>query len=100
LANNDGVIAKDELPFVIGATARVRIGSNVPVDVEGAAGRGSARVWDLSRPDPAEQLVGALTLEDMHGQWFAAQFPSADVAGPLQPGNAILGPLALDDNGV
>jgi hypothetical protein len=78
----------------------VRIGSNVAVDVEGAAGRGSARVWDLSRPNPEEEPVGLLTLAPMTGQWFADQFPNADVAGPLQPGNALYGPLALDDDGV
>lgn len=98
--NQDGRIDADELPFVVGATARVRVGLDREVDVAGAAGRGSARVWDLSRPDPADEPVGLLTLEDMAGQWFSDSFASADVAGPLQPGNALLGPLALDDNGV
>lgn len=98
--NLDGRIESAELPFVVGATARVRVGLDREVDVEGAPGRGSARVWDLSRPDPADEPMGLLTLEDMASQWFAESFPGADVAGPLEPGNALLGPLALDDDGV
>jgi hypothetical protein len=57
-ANADGIIEHNELPFVIGATERVRIGSHVNVDVAGAPGQGSARVWDLSRPDPESEPVG------------------------------------------
>src|SRR4051812_43436671 len=49
-ANADGRIEHDELPFVVGATARVRVGASQNVDVAGKPGRGSARVWDLSRP--------------------------------------------------
>lgn len=98
--NLDGRIESAELPFVVGATARVRVGLEREVDVEGAPGRGSARVWDLSRPDPADEPMGLLTLEEMASQWFAESFPGADVAGPLEPGNALLGPLALDDDGV
>lgn len=98
--NLDGRIEEHELPFVVGATARVRVGLEREVDVEGEAGRGSARVWDLSRPDPQDEPVGLLTLEDLEGQWFAERFPGADVAGPLEPGNALLGPLALTDDGV
>ena len=103
-ANADGSIAHDELPFVVGAVARVRVGTNVSVDVAGAPGQGSARVWDLSRPAPESEPVGLLALEGMDGQWFASDFPNADVAGPLTPApddpNALLGPLALDDDGV
>lgn len=96
----DGRIDADELPFVVGATARVRVGLDVPVNTLGEPGRGSARVWDLSRPAPEDEPVGLLTLEGMEGQWFAADFPDADVAGPLQPGNALLGPLSLEEDGV
>ena len=99
-ANGDGRIEHDELPFVVGATARVRVGASQNVDVAGKPGRGSARVWDLSRPNPDDESVGLLTLEPIAGQWFADQFPGADVAGPLVPGGSLLGPLALDDDGV
>ncbi|MBI1944843.1 MAG: hypothetical protein HYS27_04060 [Deltaproteobacteria bacterium] len=98
--NQDGRVEQHELPFVVGATARVRVGLERDVDVVGEPGRGSARVWDLSRPDPEEEPVGLLTLEELSGQWFADRFPDADVAGPLEPGNALLGPLAVDEDGV
>ncbi|OGQ14158.1 MAG: hypothetical protein A2138_27805 [Deltaproteobacteria bacterium RBG_16_71_12] len=98
--NLDGRIDAAELPFVVGATARVRVGLDMDVDVDGEPGRGSARIWDLSRPDPGEEPVGLLTLEDMSDQWFADRFPDADVAGPLEPGNALLGPLGLFEDGV
>ncbi len=104
-ANADGIIEHDEMPFVVGATARVRVGENVPVDVAGApassvGGGGSARVWDLSRPDPDSEPVGLLTLQSMDGQWFAGDFPDADYAGPLAPGGGLLGPLVVDADGV
>ncbi|HEY4223761.1 MAG TPA: hypothetical protein VGO62_20530 [Myxococcota bacterium] len=113
-ANADGTIERAEMPYLIGATERIRVGTHVPVDVNGKPGRstqepgqGSARVWDLSRPDPDGEATGLLTLEDIHGQWFADQFPSANVAGPLAPSSSspagddtLLGPLALTDQGV
>jgi len=100
MPNLDGRIEHHELPFVLGATARVRVGQEREVDVDGEPGRGSARVWDLSRPDPVDEPVGLLTLQGMEGQWFAEHFDGADVAGPLEPGNALFGPLALGEDGV
>lgn len=99
-ANQDGRIDAHELPFVVGATARVRVGTNVDVDVAGESGRDGARVWDLSRPAADDEPVGLLTLESMDDKWFADSFPDADVAGPLLPGNSLYGPLALDADGV
>ena len=61
--NLDGRIDAEELPFVIGATARVRVAADVAVDVAGAPGQSSARVWDLTRPDPADEALGLLTTE-------------------------------------
>jgi hypothetical protein len=98
--NTDGRIVKDELPFVVGATARVRVGSDLQVDTDGVAAQGSARSWDLSRPDPSDQPRGELTLQALEDQWFAQRFPDASLAGPLQPGNALYGPLSVDDDGV
>jgi hypothetical protein len=82
----------------------VRVAKNVAVDVAGAAGQGSARVWDLTRPDPATEALGLLTTEPMAGLWFASEFPTAQLAGPLVPsadGNSsILGPILVDADGV
>lgn len=98
--NADGRITRDELPFLVGGTARVRVGTTVAVDTDGEPGQGSARVWDLSRPDPAEEARGELTLEALDDQWFASAFPDATLAGPLAPGNRLYGPLSIDDDGV
>ncbi len=98
--NDDGVIVKDELPFVTGATARVRVATGpVAVDVIGEDIDG-VRTWDFSRPDPETEPVGALMLAPIDDQWFASSFPNADYAGPLVPGGALIGPLVVDDDGV
>jgi hypothetical protein len=102
--NVDGRITRDELLFVEGATARVRIGRDVDVNVAGDAGQGSARVWDLTRPAPEDDELGLLTVEPMEGHWFDELFPNAHLAGPLVPSNdglsSILGPLSITEAGV
>jgi hypothetical protein len=97
--NNDGVIDANELPFVLGATARVRVGENIDLDVDGEVIDG-VRTWDLTRPDPTTEPQGGLTLETMEGQWFADRFPEAPLAGPLQPGGGLLGALLPTDDAV
>lgn len=103
-ANDDGVITRDELPFVPGAAARVRVRAADPapftVDVTAQEDADGVRGWDLSRPDPATEPLGALRLAVLDDQWFAASFPDATWAGPLVPGGGLLGPLAVDDDGV
>jgi len=98
--DNDGVITAAELPVVVGATARVRIGQQIPFDVDGDVDDDDGTiVWDLTRPDPADEPIGALSVEPMDGQYFADLFPEADVAAPLVPGGSLLGPLRVDDDG-
>lgn len=98
--NNDGIIEANEMPFIEGATLRVRVGQNVNINVNGSVGEDGVRVWDLTRPEPQDEPVGALTLESIKDQWFTNLFPDADHAGPLQPGNGLLGPLQIEENGV
>lgn len=98
--NNDGTITREELPFVLGAAARVRVTEGpVDVDVDGDEQDGEV-VWDFSRPDPEREPVGVLQLQPMEGQWFQGSFPGSSLAGPLVPGGALLGPLVVDDAGV
>jgi hypothetical protein len=75
------------------------VGTAVAVDVDGEVDDDGVTVWDLSRPDPADQPLGALVAEAMDGQWFAPLFPAATLAAPLAPGNGTLGPLVVDDEG-
>jgi hypothetical protein len=97
--NNDGVIEASELPVVVGATARVRIGQQIPFDVDGDVDDNGTIVWDLTRPDPQDEPLGALSVQPMDGQYFEDLFPDADVAAPLVPGGSLLGPLRVDDDG-
>jgi hypothetical protein len=101
--NNDGVIDAAELPVVVGATARVRVGVNIAVDIDGDSvvneDGDTEIIWDLSRPEPSGEPVGRLQVEPMDGQYFEDLFPAADVAAPLLPGGSQLGPLVIDDDG-
>ncbi|HEY1100553.1 MAG TPA: hypothetical protein VGF99_16550 [Myxococcota bacterium] len=97
--DNDGIITADEMPVVVGAIARNRIGTNVPVDIDGTVGDDGVTRWDLTRPVVDIEPVGTFTVEEMGEQWFAGLFPNADFAAPLVPGNSQLGPLVVDDNG-
>ncbi len=98
--NLDGVITRAELPFVVGATAYVRVGFDVAVNTRGDEGQDGARVWDLSRPSSDAQPRGALTVSALGDQWFAPQFPDATLVGPLAVDNALVGALSITDAGV
>ncbi len=97
--NNDGIITADEMPVVVGAIARNRIGENVAVSIAGTVNADGVRVWDLTRPVVDNEPEGTFTVEEMGEQWFAGLFPSADFAAPLVPGNSQLGPLVVDESG-
>jgi hypothetical protein len=98
--NNDGVITREEMPFVVGVAAHIRVGEGpITVNTEGFESNGTRR-WDLSTPTPETQPLARLELQNMAGQWFESSFTGADYAGPLQPGGGILGPLKIDAEGV
>lgn len=95
--NNDGIIEFAELPIVLNAVARVRVGTDVAVDVEGQVDADGVRFWDLSLPAIETQPQGTFSAEAMEGQWFASLFPNADIAAPLVPGGSQLGPVIADE---
>lgn len=98
--NNDGTITRDELPFVVGVPARIRVAEGpVPVDVDGFVSGGERR-WDFSTPVPETQPLARMVLQNMGGQWYADRFSSAQYAGPLNPGGSLIGALVIDDSGV
>lgn len=99
--NNDGVIERAEMPFVVGAVARVRVGEGpLAVNVDGFEDETGEITWDFSTPAPASQPLGRLELQRMEGQWYAADFPTAQYAGPLNPGGSLRGAVRVDDTGV
>src|SRR6266480_1378882 len=77
--NNDGVIARDELSFPVGASVNYLgnpSGTTVAVSPDGTM-TASAPEWDLTS---TAGDVHKLTLEPIAGKWFAASFPSATYA--------------------
>lgn len=81
LPDNNGVIARDELLFVPGATANYRVnppGTLVTFDPKGSSAGGRPE-WDFSS---LQGSVVKLTVEPLRDQWFAASFPGAELASP------------------
>jgi hypothetical protein len=84
--NNDGIIAADEMPVVIGAVVAHRLnrpGQAVAVDPVGAP---TARGWEwdfAARSD--DEVTAWLEVHPVAGAWFAAHFPGATNAAPVSP---------------
>jgi hypothetical protein len=98
--NNDGIITRNEMPFVVGVPARVRVAEGpVAVNVDGFVEDGVRR-WDLSTPLPESQPLSQLVLQNMDTQWYADRFVGAQYAGPLNPGGTLRGALTVDEAGV
>lgn len=101
--NNDGVITEEEMPFVSGAQARIRVADGpINVDVVGTEKDGVVE-WDFSRPDPEEQPLAFIGPIETDDQWFLDAFAERgatpiDVLAPLDPGATTLGPV-LRGNG-
>lgn len=83
--NNDGVIDRSEVVFLPGAEARYRInpaGVGAVVNTAGVMRSDGSRLWDFTNPDG--DLI-SLRVIDAAGQYFAAQFPTAQYAARLDP---------------
>lgn len=100
--NNDGVITQEEMPFITGAQARIRVAEGpVNVDVGGSEKDGTIE-WDFSRPDPQEQPLAFIGPIETDNQWFLEAFAERgatpiDVLAPLDPGASTLGPVLRGD---
>lgn len=99
IANNDGEITRDELPFQSGISVRYRLeNGEIPIETAGRISDGTT-VWDLSRPDPKDQPIALLAASEIEEHWFAAQFPHADFAAPLSNDKSLWGPLSVEEEG-
>ena len=90
--NNDGVIARSELIFPVGATVRYLdnpAGTTVTVNPDGTMGA-SGVTWDLTLDDPNDVALD-FTLQPVAGAWWAASFPSASYAALSDTTSGILG---------
>jgi hypothetical protein len=97
--NNDGVIERAEMPFVVNAAVRIRVQvGDLPVDVDGHVGGDGVRRWDFSLPDPTTLPLGRMELRPLEGYWFRDRFPQAQYAGFLVPGGSMLGAISVGDS--
>lgn len=98
--NRDGVIQREELPFVAGIEVRYRTNPSntlATVNTHGTSRADGTRAWDYSTEAGDLVTLTALTTE---GQWFAADFPTAQYASRLDPRASPLGVYRNGDTGV
>lgn len=89
--NNDGIIERSELPYVVGAQVIFAVnedGSTVmPVDTAGAMGA-SGWEWDFSAMRPTDRR----TLDEVQapmGKWWASFYPTATFALPINRASSL-----------
>lgn len=98
--NNDGVISRDELPVVMGASVDYLVNppsTTVTVSPDGEQDGAGNVIWDFSS---TEGQVFTVTLEPVWDKWFADYFPEADYASVTSPGDDTLGVYEVDDQAV
>ncbi len=85
--NNDGVITRDEAPFILGATVTYAVNMDntlVTVDTAGTPlDGGTERLWDFTAPTAQDHRV----LDEVvppTGAWWASQYPSASFSTVLE----------------
>lgn len=106
VSNNDGVITREEMPFVPGALARIRIGEGpVDVDVTGRVEDDGSRTWDFSRPVPENEPLAFIGASVPDAEWYLDAFsdrglPAPDLIAPLDPGGETQGPIVLDGDNI
>jgi hypothetical protein len=97
--NNDGVIARGELVFPLGATVNYLV--NPPGTTQAVAPDGAPSpdgpVYDLTS---TAGDVHAFTLTPVAGQWFAGSFPGGDYAIVSDVASGILGIYHVTDQAV
>jgi hypothetical protein len=96
--NHDGVITRQELRFEVGASAVYMVNADsttATVDLAGWTDAG-VRHWDFSAATADDRRI-IDELLDISSRWFAADFPGADYATVLDPGEGILAVYRLTD---
>ncbi|MEI8257437.1 MAG: hypothetical protein WCJ30_17320, partial [Deltaproteobacteria bacterium] len=100
--DHDGIITRAEISVMVGATELFAVntaGTTVTgVNTAGTAGT-SGRVWDFSTATPQDHRVLEEVLAPA-GQWWAAQYPTATYATPVDLANTTLGVYRVSDQRV
>jgi hypothetical protein len=97
--NNDGVIARNELAFPVGASVNYLgnpTGTTVMVSPDGSM-TAAGQQWDLTS---TAGDVHKLTLENIATKWFAASFPTATYATTTDLATNTLGIFRVQDDGL
>lgn len=90
-ADNDGVIARDDVTLEAGRTATFRIALDTPVDIAGTIVlEDGVWLWDWTGPFGGDHDVPVTTIAPA-GTWWAGEFPSATYAAKLSDEQELLG---------
>jgi hypothetical protein len=87
--DNDGTIARAEVPLEAGLHATFRVATDVAVDLVGTQ-PGGVRTWDLAGALTGDHSLLAET-RDYSGAWYAADFAGGTYSARLSDGNELLG---------
>ena len=99
--NLDGMIEARELEPSFGTPVSFLVspsGEEREVDLVGGLLADGARAWSFGT-DYSSDRVARTVASDPRAAWYSADFPSAEVAVPTDPGGAIDGLYRLDESG-
>lgn len=82
IANNDGVITREEVPLQAGLHAIFRFASNVDIATQGEIQPDGKRKWDLTTSFSSDANV-LIETKKLDGQWFAEEYKDATYFTPL-----------------
>lgn len=82
IANNDGVITREEVPLQAGLHAIFRFASNVDIGTQGEIQGSGQRKWDLTTAFSSDANV-LIETKSLKGQWFENEYKDATYYTPL-----------------
>lgn len=82
VANNDGVITREEVPLQAGLHAIFRFASNVDIGTQGEIQANGQRKWDLTTSFSSDANV-LIETKKLDGQWFENEYKDATYYTPL-----------------
>lgn len=95
--NADGVITREETPILVGASQKMRMAQNAPVDTAGKGTDPASRAWDFTADLAGDHGV-LLETQSIEGAWYASKFPGATYAARLSDTEDLLGVFEANDS--
>src|SRR5512140_1773629 len=99
LPNHDGTIVREEVPLGPGLHAKYKVAQNATVSTAGVAQADGSRIWDLTGAIAGDHDLLVETVAPT-GQWFAADFPSAQYTARLTDSSNLLGVFQITQSAV